>query len=159
MGELNANRADELRAALRVLRIELAVGTRRVAALTGLRESDLDVLDVLARDGAQSPTALARTMGIHPATMTGVLARLERAEWIRRRRDVTDRRAVQVEPRGFEQLTEIYRVVNDSLDAIASDLSREASEIILDYLVRLSAAVREASAELGTNIVRPSTAD
>ncbi|MHC9292403.1 MarR family winged helix-turn-helix transcriptional regulator [Mycobacterium sp. LTG2003] len=140
--------AGELRNALRALRIELAIGTRRVAAVTGLKESDLDVLDVLARHGAQSPTALARRMGIHPATMTGVLTRLEKAEWIVRRRDETDRRALQVEPSGFDRLTEIYRGANERLETIAAELDPDAAAIILDYLGRVCEAVREASAEL-----------
>ncbi|MGO9067337.1 hypothetical protein [Mycobacterium sp.] len=60
-----SNLADALRNELRQLRIELSIATRRVAAATGLNDSDLDVLDVLARYGAQSPTSLARRMGIH----------------------------------------------------------------------------------------------
>lgn len=149
--------ADELRNALRALRIELSIGTRRVAAATGLKDSDLDVLDVLARHGAQSPTTLARRMGIHPATMTGVLSRLEKADWVLRRRDVTDRRAVQVEPSGLDRLTEIYSGANERLDAIAADLDPEAARIVLDYVHRVCEAVCEASAELGAGDDAPST--
>ena len=41
-----SNVADALRNELRQLRIELSISTRRVAAATGLNDSDLDVLDV-----------------------------------------------------------------------------------------------------------------
>lgn len=140
--------ADELRNELRQLRIELSIGTRRIAAATGLRDSDLDVLDVLARYGAQSPTSLARRMGIHPATMTGVLTRLETAGWLVRRPDVSDRRSVQVEPSGFERLTALYRDANNRLDKIAARLTPEAGAVILEYLGQVSAAVNEASARL-----------
>lgn len=143
--------ADGLRNELRQLRIELSVSTRRVAALAGVHDSDLDVLDVLARYGAQSPTALARRMGIHPATMTGVLTRLENAGWIVRRPDVTDRRSVQVEPSGFDRLTALYRDANERLDEIAALLSREEAEIIMEYLGRVSAAVHEAATRLADN--------
>jgi DNA-binding MarR family transcriptional regulator len=135
-----------LRNALRELRIELAIGTRRVAAATGLNDSDLDVLDVLARYGGQSPTVLARRMGIHPATMTGVLARLEKAGWIVRRRDVIDRRSVQVEPSGFDRLTELYSGAGERLDRIAAQLDPKQRAVILDYLNQATAAVRDASA-------------
>lgn len=140
--------ADSLRNTLRELRIELAIGTRRVAAATGLNDSDLDVLDVLARYGAQSPTALARRMGIHPATMTGVLTRLEKAGWVVRRRDVTDRRSVQVEPSGFDRLTALYSDANESLAQIAAQLTPETGAVILEYLKQVCAAVHEASARL-----------
>jgi len=142
------NVADALRNELRQLRIELSVGTRRVAAATGLNDSDLDVLDVLARYGAQSPTSLARRLGIHPATMTGVLTRLEKSGWVARRPDVSDRRSVQVEPSGFERLTALYRDANERLDEIAAQLTPEAGEAILEYLGRVCAAVHEASIRL-----------
>jgi DNA-binding MarR family transcriptional regulator len=140
--------ADALRNELRQLRVELSVGTRRVAAATGLNDSDLDVLDVLARNGAQSPTSLARRLGIHPATMTGVLTRLEKAGWVVRRPDVSDRRSVQVEPSGFDRLTALYRDANERLDEIAAQLTPEAGELILEYLGRVCAAVHEALTRL-----------
>jgi len=142
------NVADALRNELRQLRIELSVGTRRVAAATGLNDSDLDVLDVLARYGVQSPTSLARRLGIHPATMTGVLTRLEKSGWVARRPDVSDRRSVQVEPSGFERLTALYRDANERLDEIAAQLTPEAGEAILEYLGRVCVAVHEASIRL-----------
>jgi DNA-binding MarR family transcriptional regulator len=140
--------ADVLRNTLRELRIEMSIATRRVAAAAGLNDSDLDVLDVLARYGAQSPTALARRMGIHPATMTGVLTRLEKAGWVVRRRDVTDRRSVQVEPSEFDRLTALYADANERLDQLTAQLTPEAGAVILEYLNRVGAAVREASARV-----------
>jgi len=145
------NVADALRNELRQLRIELSVSTRRVAAATGLNESDLDVLDLLARFGAQSPTSLARRLGIHPATMTGVLTRLEKSGWVVRRPDATDRRSVQVEPSGFDRLTALYRDANEGLDEIAAQLTPEAGEVILEYLGRVCAAVHAASIRLGAD--------
>jgi DNA-binding MarR family transcriptional regulator len=141
-------RAAALRIALRELRIELAIITRRVASAVALNDSDLDVLDVLALEGPQSPTVLARRMGIHAATMTGVLTRLERAGWVLRRRDLADRRSVQVESTGFDRLTEIYRDANQRVDDIAAHLSAEDTAVILDYLHRVGAAVHEASLAL-----------
>jgi len=145
------NVADALRNELRQLRIELSVSTRRVAAATGLNESDLDVLDLLARFGAQSPTSLARRLGIHPATMTGVLTRLEKSGWVVRRPDATDRRSVQVEPSGFDRLTALYSDANERLDQIAAQLTPEAGAVILEYLNQVCAAVHEASARLAVD--------
>ncbi|MGA9361246.1 MAG: MarR family transcriptional regulator [Mycobacterium sp.] len=146
-----ASVADALRNTLRQLRIELSISTRRVAAATGLNDSDLDVLDVMARYGAQSPTSLARRVGIHPATMIGVLTRLEKAGWVVRRPDVSDRRGVQVEPSGFDRLTALYRDANERLDEIAEQFTPEAGEVILEYLDGVCAAVHEASARLAVD--------
>jgi DNA-binding MarR family transcriptional regulator len=137
--------AEALRDALRELRIQLAMNARRIAATAGLRDSDLDVLDVLDRRGPQSPTALARRMGIHAATMTGVLTRLENAGWLVRRRDVSDRRSVQIESTGFDRLDRLYREANRQLDAIATGISARDATVIIDYLHQVSVAAQAAT--------------
>lgn len=145
LAEGAAGLADVLRDSLRELRIELAINARRVAAASGLNDSDLDVLDVLDRFGPQSPTTLARRIGIHPATMTGVLTRLENAGWVVRRRELPDRRSVQIESTGFDRLTEAYRDANRRLDEVAASLDPHDGAVIVDYLRRVAAAARSAS--------------
>ena len=143
--------STEIRDALRELRIELSINTRRVAALSGLNESDLDVLDVLSREGSQSPTTLARRLGIHVATMTGVLARLEKAGWVVRRRDVVDRRSVQVEVTAFERLSEIYRHGDERIADVAAPLSAKDGAVVIDYIRQACAAIRRASDSIEVN--------
>ena len=137
-----------LRAALRNLRVELSINSHRVAGMSGLNDSDLSVLDVLAREGAQSPTALARRVGLHAATMTGVLARLQRSGWIVRRPDAVDRRGVQIEPVGFDRLTEVFRDGNLRLDEITDGLTAEQADVVLGYLQAVTRAVHAATAAL-----------
>jgi len=146
--------ATELRTALRDLRIELSIHTSRVASVARLNDSDLAVLDLLARDGTQSPTALARRTGIHAATMTGVLARLEKAGWIVRRPDAADGRRVQIESAGFARLTAIYRDGNRRLDEIDAGLTAAQAGTVLDYVRTVTNAVRAASLELAATEAR-----
>lgn len=47
-----------------------------MAARVGLNDSDLAVLDILHREGPQTPSALAQRTRIATTTMTGVLRRL-----------------------------------------------------------------------------------
>jgi DNA-binding MarR family transcriptional regulator len=145
----NSYTPGELRTALRELRIELSISTYRVASVAGLNYSDLAVLDVLARDGTQSPTDLARRTGIHAATMTGVLARLEKAGWIVRRPDTADGRRVQIESAGFARLTAIYRDGNRRLDDVDAGLTAEQAGTVLEYVRAVTRAVRASSLELG----------
>src|SRR5215471_17458354 len=72
---------------LRDLRNQLSVLNHQVGARLDLRDTDLDCLDLIFRHGPLTPSALARRTGLHPATMTGVLDRLQRAGWITRDRD------------------------------------------------------------------------
>src|SRR6187549_1099244 len=72
--------------ALRDLRIELSVLNHRVGRRVELRDIDFDCLDVIVRHGPVTPTVLARRVGVHLATMTGILNRLEAGGWITRDR-------------------------------------------------------------------------
>jgi DNA-binding MarR family transcriptional regulator len=68
-----------LKRQLRDVRNQLSVRSRQIGGLVDLKEVDQDCLDLLARGGPLSPSALAEKARLHPATMTGVLDRLERA--------------------------------------------------------------------------------
>src|SRR4029079_15912527 len=82
--------------ALRDLRVALGVRNHRVGKRVELKDLDLDCLDVIARDGPISPSALADRVGVHLGTMTGILNRLECVVWSTRYRSASDRRAVVV---------------------------------------------------------------
>src|SRR3977135_3530763 len=82
---------------LRELTNQLSLLNHHVGAHVDLKDVDLDCLDLIARHGPLSPSALARRAGLHPATMTGILDRLERGAWVARDRDSSDRRAVVVQ--------------------------------------------------------------
>src|SRR4051794_15873224 len=87
-----------IKEAMRELNNQLALLNHHVGVRLSLRDVDLDCLDLIARHGPLSPGALARRAGLHPATMTGILDRLQRGGWIVRERDpeAADRRAVAV---------------------------------------------------------------
>ncbi len=57
---------------LRDLRIELSVLNHRVGNRLELRDIDFDCLDVIVRHGPLAPSVLARRVGVHLATMTGI---------------------------------------------------------------------------------------
>src|ERR1700743_1118529 len=104
--------------ALRALNNQLSLLNHQVGAQLELRDIDLDCLDLIARHGPLSPSALARRAGLHPATMTGILDRLERGGWIARERDPADRRAVLIRAergRGADVL-HLYAGMNSSMD-------------------------------------------
>ncbi|WP_063034331.1 MarR family winged helix-turn-helix transcriptional regulator [Nocardia grenadensis] len=71
----------------------------RVFFAHGLRRGEFDVLAALRRSGAPfelNPSALADTLMLSRAGMTGRLDRLESAGYVRRIADAEDRRAVRV---------------------------------------------------------------
>jgi DNA-binding MarR family transcriptional regulator len=139
-----------IRQSLRELRIQLALLNHRVGAHLDLKDVDLDCLDLIDRHGPLSPSALARRAGLHPATMTGILDRLERAGWVARDRDPSDRRAVVVRPlrdRSAE-LLRLYSGMNTALNEICAGYGDTELELLADFLRRTANAGRSATDEL-----------
>ena len=118
-----------------------------------LKASDLECLDVIGRYGPLSPTALARLTGQHPATLTGILDRLERGGWIARDRDPADRRGIVVRAergRGAEILR-LYLVdsgMNTALDEILAGYGDADLAIVADFLRRTADAGQLAAERL-----------
>ncbi|HEX5404934.1 MAG TPA: MarR family transcriptional regulator [Pseudonocardiaceae bacterium] len=137
---------------LRALNNQLSLLNHQVGAQLELRDIDLDCLDLVARHGPLSPSALARTAGLHPATMTGILDRLQRGGWISRDRDpnATDRRAVAVRalPGRNADLFRIYSGMNTSMDQICAGYTEAELELLADFLRRTTTAGHTATDEL-----------
>ncbi len=139
-----------IKRSLRELRMQLSLLNLRVGAHLDLKDVDLDCLDLIASHGPLSPTALARRAGLHPATMTGVLDRLERGGWVVRERDPSDRRAVVVRVRRerIGELLGLYSGMNTSMDQICAGYDATELEVIADFLSRTTSAGRSATDEL-----------
>jgi DNA-binding MarR family transcriptional regulator len=139
-----------IRESLRELSIQLSLLNHHVGAHLDLKDVDLDCLDLIARHGPLSPSALARRAGLHPATMTGILDRLERGGWVARDRDPSDRRAVLVRAlrdRNAE-LIRLYSAMNTSMDQICAEYGDPELELLADFLRRTADAGRKAADEL-----------
>jgi DNA-binding MarR family transcriptional regulator len=140
----------EIRDSIRALRIELSLLNYRVGSQLGLKDVDLDCLDIIDTSGPISPSALARQAGLHPATMTGILDRLERRGWIVRERDPSDRRAVVVRAvrDRYAELLKLYSGINRSMNKLLSEYSDSELELIADFMRRTVEAGRNATEEL-----------
>jgi DNA-binding MarR family transcriptional regulator len=160
MSSVSPERAEEIRRrqrssaqvreSLRELRIQLSLLNYRIGSQLDLKDVDLDCLDILDVYGPLSPSALARRAGLHPATMTGVLDRLERGGWIARERDASDRRAVVVRILSdrYAELMRFYSPMNRSMNKILAKYSDSELEAIADFMRRTVDAGRSATDEL-----------
>lgn len=142
--------SSEIRDSLRELRIQLALLNYRVGSQLELKDVDLDCLDILDAHGPLSPSELARRAGLHPATMTGILDRLERGGWIVRERDPADRRAVRVRAvhERFAELLRFYSGFSRSMNTLLADYSDSELATIADFMRRTTEAGRNATKEL-----------
>jgi DNA-binding MarR family transcriptional regulator len=145
--------ASEVRARLRALRVQLSLLNNRVRSQVDLKDVDLDCFDIIDTDGPISPSALARRTGLHPATITGILDRLERGGWIARERDPGDRRAVLVRtvPENYGDLMTLYSGMARSMNKLLAGYSDAELAVIADFLRRTVEAGEQATAELATS--------
>jgi len=76
----------------------------------GVNRNDARCLDVLQEREPMTAGALAEELGLTTGAITTLLDRLERVGFVRRTRDVEDRRRVQVEltPLARERISELY---------------------------------------------------
>jgi DNA-binding MarR family transcriptional regulator len=97
---------------------------------------------MIVRSGPLSPSALARLARLHPATMTGVLDRLEQGGWIVRERDANDRRAVvvRVVKERSADIFRLYSGMNAEMDGIIDGFDESQLAAIAEFIERTTRA-------------------
>ncbi|MFC8829839.1 MarR family transcriptional regulator [Streptomyces sp. NPDC057137] len=142
--------SSEIREELRVLGIQLSLLNQQVGARLELKTIDVDCLDLINRHGPIGPSALARLAGLHPATLTGILDRLERGGWIARERDPNDRRATLLRPLRDRnpEIIGLYAGMSSAVDEICADYDEAQLQLLADFLRRTSTAGRGATDDL-----------
>lgn len=84
-------------AAIRRLGTEVDGLDQRAASHFGIGRTDLHLIDRLRTEGPQTPSELARSVGLTSGGLSIALERLERIGYIRRSQHPDDRRSVLVE--------------------------------------------------------------
>jgi DNA-binding MarR family transcriptional regulator len=119
-----------------------------IAGKVGLNATDTRCLDILARSLPASMTAgaLTEATGLTTGAITGILDRLERAGFVKRRKDAHDRRKVLVElvPGEMASLARLYDGLGMGMESLAARYSLPELEMIEGFLsVTLSILNRE----------------
>lgn len=119
------------------------------------RQMDLGVaeekaLDLLDREGSLTAGELTARMGLAPASITGVLNRLDAKGYISRTRDADDGRRVVVKVRAetVASFLPLFSELVENLDTLHARYTRDELVLILDYVQRATAVQREAAVRL-----------
>jgi DNA-binding MarR family transcriptional regulator len=137
---------------LRELNLQLSLLGHRVGAELQLKDVDFDCLELITRHGPLSPGAVARRTGLHAATVTGILDRLERDGWVARERDPVDRRGVVVRALRdrSREVFHLFAGMNSAMDRLCDSYSDDELKLITDFLRRTVEAGRTATDAVGT---------
>ncbi|HEY5832862.1 MarR family transcriptional regulator [Streptomyces sp.] len=141
---------NRIKDGLRDLSVQLALLNHQVGAHVDLRDSDLECIDLVSRYGPIGPTALAKRAGLHPATLTGILDRLERGGWVVRTPNPTDRRAilVRIVKEKESELAAMFSGLNTAMDGVCADYEDTELVMIADFLLRTARVSRIATDDL-----------
>ncbi len=109
-----------------------------IASNVGLNVTDTRCLDILSRAGDTPMTAggLKEATGLTTGAITGILDRLEKAGFVRRVRDASDRRKVFVQliPNAGAKLAALYEGVGSEMKTLASSYTTRELELIEKFL-------------------------
>jgi DNA-binding MarR family transcriptional regulator len=120
-----------------------------VGSGVGLAVGDLGILELADRVGPLTPSRLAELSGLSPATMTGVLDRLEAEGWIRRERDPDDRRKVNIFAVGRQRLVQrYYGGMQRRVHQICAGYTDDQLHLIVEFLTRVAEAGVAATLDL-----------
>jgi DNA-binding MarR family transcriptional regulator len=122
-----------------------------VAAKQGLSASEEKALDLLERSGPLTAGELARQSGLAPASVTGLINRLEQKGFARRIQNPSDRRSILVEvdvERMYARVAPLFANWARSLEELYAGYSDEQLEVILHFLTEAARRQQEATTRL-----------
>ncbi|WP_157180802.1 MarR family transcriptional regulator [Actinopolymorpha alba] len=153
-------RREELKTAIAELgRDSSALGIvihHAISQRFGLNPTDLKCLDVARHETNLTAGRLAELTGLSTSAITAVLDRLERAEFIERRRDPSDRRKVFVSSTGRRsvELASAYAPLSNGFGDLLDEYDDDQLELIADYARKLNVRAREIARQV-TATTRP----
>jgi DNA-binding MarR family transcriptional regulator len=122
-----------------------------VAARQGLSMTEEKALDLLERFGPLTAGELAKRAGLAPASVTGLINRLEAKGFARRIANPSDRRSILVEvdaERVYAAMTPLFSDWVRSLEELYAGYSDRELELILRFLTEVARRQQEATARL-----------
>lgn len=137
---MNHNRADTALVALRRILRATELNARELARQTGLTTSQFIILQFIGREGSAMPSSVAKSARLTRATVTAIVAKLEQAGLVTRRRGVEDRRRnwVEITPAGRKLLEKSPNLLQNRFQVSFRGLEDWEQAMIITALERVS---------------------
>ncbi|MGX9424922.1 MULTISPECIES: MarR family winged helix-turn-helix transcriptional regulator [Bradyrhizobium] len=121
-----------------------------VANVARISGSDLECLDFLNLEGRVTAGRLAEVTGLTTGAITGVVDRLEKAGFVRRERDETDRRKVYIVtvPENAARIGRYYVPMQEAMHRLWSTYSEADLQLLLRFANEGYKSVLEATEKL-----------
>jgi DNA-binding MarR family transcriptional regulator len=143
---------QELETAMRKSSAQGTLFAQAVAEHAGISSSDMDCIDFLNMEGRMTAGRLAELTGLTTGAITGVIDRMEKAGFVRRERDDSDRRKVFIAPVP-ERLAEIgrfYELMQRAMQKQSDAYSDAELKLLLRYAAESYQSILDATNQLKT---------
>jgi len=132
---------------------------KAVADRAGISSSDMDCMDFLNVEGRMTAGRLAELTGLTTGAITGVIDRLEKAGFVRRERDESDRRKVFIAPvaERMIELGRAYALMQRAMHKQTDGYTDAELKLLLRYATETYRSILGATNEL-TAMLEPSSA-
>jgi len=125
--------------------------TQAAAERIGINSTDMNCLNIVALTGAMTAGELAKATGLTTASITGVLDRLEESGFVRRERDVADRRRVIIQlnsSRGLRDVAPVFGPMLAAWRTATAGYTDDELRLILTFQLELEQILRDQLARL-----------
>lgn len=124
-----------------------------VATALGLYNNDFLSIDILHEKGPITAGELSKLTGLTTGSVTALIDRLEKNDFVQRQPDPNDRRKVIIVPlyEDKEDVSRMYLQLHTEMVKLASSYSEEELELITQFLGRASAVLEDQIHHLNSN--------
>ncbi|TWC05292.1 DNA-binding MarR family transcriptional regulator [Bradyrhizobium macuxiense] len=148
---------QELEEAMRRSSAQGVMYGQAVAEVAGIANSDMECMDILLLEGRVTAGRLAEVTGLTTGAITGVVDRMEKAGYVRRERDESDRRKVfisVIEEKAAE-IGKFYVPMQEAMLKVWSGYTEDELRLLLRFANDGYKGVLEATAALKSVIDTP----
>jgi DNA-binding MarR family transcriptional regulator len=122
-----------------------------IAERVGLSATEHKALDILSRSRAMTAGQLAEVTGLTTGAITGLTDRLEKVGFVRRERDVSERRKVMIYPvmeKIEQEIAPLFISMSQQTEQLLSRYSEQELAIIQDFIQRSIVLLQEETNKL-----------
>src|SRR5215471_12834401 len=140
----------ELEHAMRKATAQGTIFAQAVAERAGISSSDMDCMDFLNLEGRMTAGRLAGLTGLTSGAITGVIDRLEKAGFVRRERDDSDRRKVFIAPvpERMWEIGHFYQLMQRTMEKQAAGYTDAELRLLLRYASESYRSILTATTQL-----------
>jgi DNA-binding MarR family transcriptional regulator len=141
---------QELENAMRIASSQGAMFAKMVADRAGISSADMDCIDFVNVEGRMTAGRLAELTGLTTGAITGVVDRLEKAGFVQRERDESDRRKVFIVPvpEKMMQMGRPYELVKRAMQKQCDAYTDAELKLLIRYGTESYQSMLEATTQL-----------